>query len=81
MARELAMNPDKLGTLANHDQEPWKSPLPMFIERLYFERFGRERPEVVLSIEDRARVKNAKQSARNQARRKARQAGSSAPQS
>jgi hypothetical protein len=24
MARELGMNPEKLGKLDNHDQEPWK---------------------------------------------------------
>lgn len=55
MARELGMNPKKLGKLDNHDQEPWKAPLPQFIEHLYFKRFGRERPEVALSIEERAR--------------------------
>jgi hypothetical protein len=54
MARELGMNPRKLGKLANHDQEGWKAPLPQFIERLYSERFGRERPDVVMSIEERA---------------------------
>jgi hypothetical protein len=32
MARELGMNPRKLGSLANHKQEPWKAPLPVFIE-------------------------------------------------
>jgi hypothetical protein len=45
IARELGMNPNKLGKLDNHDQEPWKVPLPQFIERLYLRRFGRERPE------------------------------------
>jgi hypothetical protein len=60
MARELGMNPNRLGKLANHDQEPWKVPLPQFIERLYRERFGRERPESVLSIEDRLRAMAAK---------------------
>jgi hypothetical protein len=60
MARELGMNPNKLGKLDNHDQEPWKVPLPQFIERLYRERFGRERPESVLSIEDRLRAMAAK---------------------
>ena len=34
MARELGMNPKKLGKLANHKQEPWKLPLPQFIEQL-----------------------------------------------
>ncbi len=31
-ARELGMNPKKLAGLANHKQEPWKAPLPVFIE-------------------------------------------------
>lgn len=55
MARELGMNPKKLGSIDNHRQEPWKAPLPEFIEQLYLKRFGRERPEVVVSIEERAR--------------------------
>jgi hypothetical protein len=50
MARELGMNPKKLGKLDNHNQEPWKMPLQQYIEHLYFERFGKERPDVVLSI-------------------------------
>ena len=41
MARELGMNPKKLGKLDNADQEPWKLPLPAFIESLYQKRFGR----------------------------------------
>ena len=64
MARELGMNPNKLGKIDNHDQEPWKIPLPQFIERQYLERFGRERPEVVLSIEDRIRSLGAKKAAK-----------------
>jgi hypothetical protein len=72
MARELGLNPNKLGKIDNHDQEPWKLPLPDFIEHLYLERFGRPRPEVVLSVEERARAQNAKQAARKQARRRAR---------
>jgi hypothetical protein len=46
MARELGMNPKKLGKLDNHRQEPWKQPLPAFIEHLYFKRFGQRRPDV-----------------------------------
>src|SRR5437899_13098055 len=45
MARELGMNPKKLGGLANADQEPWKLPLPQFIEKLYTRRFGKARPD------------------------------------
>jgi len=55
MARELGMNPTKLESIDNHRQEPWKAPLPEFIEHLYFKRFGRDQPEVVVSIEQRAR--------------------------
>jgi hypothetical protein len=51
MARELGMNPKKLSKLANDRQEPWKEPLPQFIESLYLKRFGRERPAVVLSAQ------------------------------
>jgi hypothetical protein len=50
MARELGMNPKKLGKIDNHKQEPWKAPLPQFIERLYFQRFKREKPEHVLTF-------------------------------
>src|ERR687898_934222 len=53
MARELGMNPKKFGKLANHKQEPWKAPLPVFIEECYFKRFGKERPDDVGSIEER----------------------------
>lgn len=74
MARELGMNPNKIGKLDNHRQEPWKAPLPELIEHLYLERFGRERPEVVMSVEDRARAQRAKQAARKEARRRARAA-------
>lgn len=60
------MNPKKLGGLANHDQQPWKMPLPQFIEHLYEKRFGRPRPESVVSIEERARLQAAKKEARRQ---------------
>jgi hypothetical protein len=56
MARELGLNPKKLGKLDNHHQGPWKLPLPAFIEQLYRKRFGKDRPDVVLSLEDRARL-------------------------
>lgn len=41
MAKALGMNPAKLGKLANHKQEPWKAPLPIFIEECYRKRFER----------------------------------------
>jgi hypothetical protein len=40
MARELGMNPRKLGSLANERQESWKRPLPEFIVECYRKRFG-----------------------------------------
>ena len=55
MARELGMNPKKLGKIDNHKQEPWKLPLPRFIEELYEDRFGKERPDLVLSTEDKVK--------------------------
>jgi hypothetical protein len=44
------MNPKKFGNLANHKQEPWKAPLPDFIEELYFKRFKKERPDVITKL-------------------------------
>ena len=63
MARELGMKPKKLGKLDNHDQEPWKLPLPEFIGKLYFKRFGKGRPDAVRSIEEMAAAKQAKKQA------------------
>jgi hypothetical protein len=61
MARELELNPRKLGKIANHRQEPWKAPLPVFIEDIYFKRFKKRRPDNIKSIEkilkDRLRSK------------------------
>lgn len=52
MARELGLNPDKLGKIDNHEQERWKAPLPQFIERIYFKHFKREEPVVVRSLKE-----------------------------
>jgi hypothetical protein len=68
MARELGMNPRKLGALANHEQEPWKAPLPVFIEHLYQKRFGKAQPDRVISIEDRAQEIAAKKAAKRERR-------------
>ena len=73
MARELGMNPKGLGSLDNHRQQPWKAPLPEFIEHLYEKRFGRARPEEVFSIEEHAKRKAAKQ-AQKKARKEERRA-------
>ena len=60
MARELGMNPKKFGKIANEKQEPWKAPLPAFIERIYVKHFGRERPTDVKSIEELVRTRGQK---------------------
>ena len=78
MARELGMNPKKLGALDNHRQEPWKAPLPEFLERLYQKRFGRTLPQQVLSLEELAKLQAAKKAQKKAAkaeRRAAAQAG------
>lgn len=64
MARELGMNPKKLGKLANHHQELWKAPLPIFIERIYFKRFGKEHPDEVLTIRQVVEKQQAKKRAK-----------------
>lgn len=68
MARELGLNPTKLGKLDNHDQEPWKAPLPVFIASLYEKRFGRPFPEKVLSLEELVRVRARNQQVRREAK-------------
>ena len=68
MARELGMNPTKFGKLDNHRQEPWKIPLPDYIEELYFKRFGREQPEKVLSLEEKIRLDAKKKADRRAAK-------------
>ena len=66
MARELRMNPKKFGKLNNHKQEPWKEPLPDFIESLYLKHFGREFPDNVKSIEQSVKDKKKRQIERKQ---------------
>ena len=76
MARELGMNPQKLGKLDNDDQEPWKMPLPEFIEHLYMKRFGKPCPDNVVSIEERARIEEEKRAERREVKRTRREGAS-----
>lgn len=80
MARELGMNPKRLGSKANQRQEPWKAPLPIFIEDLYQKRFGKDRPDRVLSIEDRVKELATKKAAQRERRRARRLSASDSPQ-
>ena len=50
MAREMGLNPDKLGKVDNHNQEPWKAPLKEFIEDIYFKQFKKSEPENIRSL-------------------------------
>lgn len=63
MARELGMNPKKFGGIANHRQEPWKLPLPQFIEACFQERFDRKQPLDVRSIEEKEAERRARKKA------------------
>ena len=69
MARELDLNPKKLSGLANHRQEPWKLPLPKFIEAIYFKRFGVHRPAEVISLEDLVARHHAQKDRQREAKR------------
>ncbi len=60
MARELGLNPKKLGGMANHKQEPWKMPLPQFIEHRYQWQFGQKMPDDVRSIEEKVAEKRTR---------------------
>ena len=68
MARDLGVDPAKLGELDNHRQEAWKLPLPQFIEEIYFKRFGKRAPDIVMSIEGRIRLEQERKEARRAAR-------------
>jgi len=66
MAREMGMDPKKLGKKDNHDQEPWKIPLRQYIEHLYFKRFGKKQPDVVMSIEEKVQHDEGKKARRRE---------------
>jgi hypothetical protein len=79
MARELGLNPDKLGKIDNHKQETWKTPLPQFIEEIYFKRFKKTEPDVVKSIreqvaDEKARKEQQKKAKEEKRKEKARYA-------
>ena len=69
------MSPRKLGSLDNHDQEPWKKPLREYIEFLYVKSFGKERPDVVLSLEEKIQLDEKKEARRREAKVEARRGG------
>jgi len=79
MARELGLNAKKFGKIAHHKQEPWKAPLSIFIEGLYYyKRFGKRRPDEVKSIEQLVKIQEKKKAERR-AHKQKRQSTGSAP--
>ncbi len=72
MARELGLNPKKFGSLSNSKQQPWKLPLPEYIEEIYFKRFKKEAPDNVKPIEqtvtEKARTKAESKARKEMAR-------------
>ena len=52
MARELGLNPQKFGSIANHRQESWKAPLGEYIVNCYRKSFGLEAPAKVVTLEE-----------------------------
>lgn len=66
MARALGMNPKSFCKLDNQRQEPWKAPLPELFESLYLKRFGKSKPDIVLTIEQLAAKKQEKREAKLQ---------------
>jgi hypothetical protein len=74
MAREPGMNPKSLDKIDDHKQKRWKLPLPEFLEELYLKRFHKERPDNVVSIEERASIMRRKKEARTTVRQEQRAA-------
>jgi len=79
MARELGLSPKRFSKYADRKEQPWKRPLPEFIEHLYEAQFGKSRPDVIQSIEDLAAAHVAKRVARKN-RQQASQTAELAPQ-
>ena len=73
MARELGMHPKSLRKLHNTGEQRWKAPLPIFIENLYFKRFGKIRPNEIKTVRQVAAAQQAKKRAKNLAREQRRE--------
>ena len=70
MARELGLNPKKFAGIDNHEQEPWKEPLPVFIKTLYNKRFSRLEPDDVKSIEQLYQAQQEKKQQKKEAKQR-----------
>ena len=43
----MSLNTKKFGSTANYKREPWKSPIPVFIEVLYFKHLGKTKTDKI----------------------------------
>jgi len=77
MARELGLNPRRMGGYAGKENEPGRLSLGEFIESLYVKRFRKDQPDVVLTIEQLAESHEDKRAERKTA--KSAQSASSSP--
>lgn len=68
MARELGLSPKRFSKYADTKDQPWKKPLPEFIENLYEEQFGKRRPDEVISVEEMAKRHLEKRAAKKAAK-------------
>lgn len=68
MARGLGFKTTSLPKIDNHKQEPWKTPLPQYIEKLYEKRFKREMPEIVKSLKQQLKEDEIKCKAKKRTR-------------
>ena len=68
MARELGMNPKKLGKLGSVKGQAWKVPLPEFVANCYEKSFGRRAPEKVRTLEQMVEVDERRKEVRREKR-------------
>ncbi len=52
----------------NPKADEGEAPLPIFIESLYFKRFGKERPDIVRTVEETVAASQAKKAVKRQAK-------------
>ena len=68
MARELGLNPRRMGGYAGNENEPSRLSLGEFIEALYVKRFRKAQPDVVQTIEQLAESHEEKRAERKTAK-------------
>lgn len=69
MARDLGLNPRRVGGYAGNDKDPDKLSPGEFIEALYFKQFRKDRPDVVQTVEQWAEAHEGKRAERIAAKR------------